>query len=130
MSLHQLEIDAISGLATLAILYLAPKAGSLFSKAKAFYYAHTTKAERAVLAQMAEFAVPFVEREFAALSGSGQMEEAVKLVNGWLSSKGLSITVKEIGAAIESAWAEAKRTGKLNAYTSMVNAARAKAAKG
>lgn len=84
--------------------------------AASWFRANTTAAQRALLGALAAIAVPFVEREFPTLSGAMKAAKAVSLVLEWLRRRGIAMTLQEIEAAVEAAYAEAEKSGILAVY--------------
>lgn len=109
VTVHGVLVDIIYLAGSAAIIYVVPKL-------KAFYDAHTTAQERAVLATMAQAVVPEMAKLYAAEGGPKKMSEAINMVDMWLKDKGINLTVSSIEAAIEEAYATAKKDGKLSVY--------------
>lgn len=115
-TLHSILVNLTLLAASSGIAYLAARARRYIPEAIAYYKAHTTAQERTMLSDMASTVVPYVERVFADLAGSEQMKTAVSMVDAWLKTRDVPITAEEIEAAIEKAYADAKRTGLLSMY--------------
>ena len=81
-----------------------------------WYQAHTTVAERSILAGLAQGAVLLVEKNFPQVADALKAEKAFAYVDKWLKSKGLGFTVEEIQAEIEKAWSAYKGSGTLALY--------------
>lgn len=103
----------------LLVLFLL-SVGSVY--AKKWLKAHVSakeaekiKAEAQALAVLARKAVPLVARLLPNADGATKMSKAIALVNSWVEGK-LHVSVQEIEAALEDAWAEAKGLGLLNIY--------------
>lgn len=88
--------------------YLAP----LFKKIEA----QIPAADLAVLKELASFVVPLVERSLPLATGAAKMAKAVELVVGWLNARGINITLTEIEAAIEKAYADFVASGQQKVY--------------
>jgi hypothetical protein len=84
--------------------------------AASWFRAHTTAVQRALLGELAAAAVPFVEREFRTLSGAMKAAKAVSIVLVWLRKRGIAITLQEVEAAVEAAYAQAEKNGILAVY--------------
>lgn len=122
ITLHSILLNLLYLGASAAIAYLAPRV-------KAFVLSHTTAAQRGLLGEFASAVVPFVERSFPHLAGAMKMQKAVKLVDGWLAAHHVDLSLKEIEAAIEHAYADAKQKGVLGVYSSQKQATPTQAGK-
>lgn|GEM_PF-5057644 len=71
-----------------------------------------------IVRDLATLVVPLVEREFPQLVGAEKLARATRLVNTWLSRRGLRLTASEIEAAIEKSWLEFETSGQSKAYAS------------
>ena len=80
-----------------------------------WYKATTTAQERAILADMAKGAVMWVERYASSPAGQAKFKEAVNLVQGWLSTRGIHIDLVEIESAVQSLYADLQHSGVLAA---------------
>lgn len=72
--------------------------------------------ELSVLMKLAEIVVPLVEREFPALKGAEKLAEAIDMVQGWLSERGIHLKGKEVEGSIERAWSQFEAGGQAAAY--------------
>ena len=95
-----------------------------------WYKATTTAQERAILADMAKGAVSWVERYASSPAGQAKFKEAVNLVQGWLSKRGIHIDLAEVESAIQSAYADLRHSGVLAAAGPTLSAADAPPVKG
>ncbi|MHB1870872.1 MAG: hypothetical protein ACYCT1_08460 [Steroidobacteraceae bacterium] len=101
----------------LNLVYLGALAaiGAVAPKAIAWFRAHTTAKQRAILAGLADAVVPWLEKEYPALPGADQFNQGVSTVLTWLRARGITIHRTEVAAEIQRAYAQAKANGVLAA---------------
>ena len=80
-----------------------------------YYEKHTSAEERAILATLAKDAVAWTERFASSPAGADKMKQAVALVQSWLTARGITISLAEVQAALQTAYAELKSSGVLAA---------------
>lgn len=80
---------------------------------RAWYIAHTTAQQRAVLSSLAAAAVPYVEQGLPTLPGSSQADAAVKHVLEALAVRGIAISEQEVTAEVQRAYLDARKSGTL-----------------
>lgn len=73
---------------------------------QAYYRAHTTAGERAVLDGLARDAVAWAEQFAQSAQGQAKFQQAMTMVQVALKRRGISLDMREIEAAVQSAWAE------------------------
>ncbi len=80
-----------------------------------YYEKHTSAEERAILATLAKDAVAWTERFASSPQGAQKFHQATALVQGWLKARGITISLAEVSAAIQTAYSELKSSGVLAA---------------
>ena len=75
----------------------------------AYYKAHTTAGERAVLDGLAKDAVAWAEQFAQSPEGQAKFKQASLMVQQALKRRGLNVDVTEIEAAVQSAFADMKQ---------------------
>ncbi|MHB1937051.1 MAG: phage holin, LLH family [Acidobacteriaceae bacterium] len=73
-------------------------------------------ADLSILKELAAIVVPLVERSLPLATGAEKMARAIDLVLGWLKARGINITITEIEAAIEKAYADFVTSGQQKVY--------------
>jgi hypothetical protein len=70
--------------------------------------AHTSVAQRALLADLAETVVPLMRDALPTLTKSDALNRGVTRVTAWLAKRGIRLDEAEIEAALERAWEAAQ----------------------
>lgn len=83
--------------------------------AVAYYRAHTTAGERAVLDGLAEDAAAWAERYAKSPEAEAKLKEAITMVQAALKRRGLDVAASEVEAAVLAALRDLEHRGKPNA---------------
>ncbi|GAX89456.1 phage holin, LLH family [Effusibacillus lacus] len=95
----------------LQIVLLAVVAGLVWlrNELKNYIAANTTIRERELIADLGKAAFSYAETVYSGLDGPGKLNEATKYMLDVLEGMGKEVPMKDIRAAIETAWLEDRR---------------------